>query len=147
MTGIVAAALGKNVVIALLLRIQGTTNKRRTLFLHFVWLSNTALGVMLIVVLCLRCRPIQLWWDKSLDGSCNAINSSITEVLGTFQGSWMAASDVALAIYPIFIFEDLQMSWKRKAGLSALIGGGLIAGVCGALKTVQVQQAYKTADV
>lgn len=88
-----------------------------------------------------------MWWDKSLDGTCNAIDSSTTQVLGTFQGSWMAASDFVLALYPIFIFWDLQMSWKRKAGLCALMGGGIIAGICGALKTVQVQQAYASQDV
>lgn len=59
----------------------------------------------------------------------------------------MAASDFVLALYPIFIFWDLQMSRKRKAGLCALMGGGIIAGTCGALKTVQVQQAYASQDV
>lgn len=145
--GIVAATLGKNVVIALLLRVQGETNRRKAWILHFVWATNAVLCLVIIVVLCLRCRPIEMWWDKSLDGTCNAIDSSATQVLGTFQGSWMAASDFVLALYPIFIFWDLQMSWKRKAGLCALMGGGIIAGICGALKTVQVQQAYASQDV
>ncbi|KAI7493136.1 hypothetical protein KC367_g8789 [Hortaea werneckii] len=145
--GIVAATLGKNVVIALLLRMQGQTHRRKAWILHFVWATNAVLCLVIIVVLCLRCRPIEMWWDKSLDGTCNAIDSSTTQVLGTFQGSWMAASDFVLALYPISIFWDLQMSWKRKAGLCALMGGGIVAGICGALKTVQVQQAYASQDV
>lgn len=39
------------------------------------------------------------------------------------------------------------MSWRRKIGLSALMGGGLVAGICGALKTVQVQTAYSSGDI
>lgn len=129
MLGIFVATFGKNVIVALLLRIQGNTHRRKALFLHFVWISNALLAILVVVVLCLRCKPIELWWDKSLDGTCNAIDSGVTQVLGTFQGSWMAASDAALAVYPMFIFWNLQMSWQRKAGLCALMGGGLIAGV------------------
>lgn len=147
MVGVFAATFGKNVVIALLLRIQGNTHRRKAWFLHFIWITNTLLSIMIVVVLCSRCRPIELWWNKALDGTCNAIKSSITQLLGTFQGSWMAVSDGVLAIYPMFIFWDLQMSWRRKAGLCALMSGGLIAGVCAALKTVQVQTAYSSGDI
>jgi len=142
-----AAVVGKMVVIALLLRIQGTTHRRKAWILHFIWMSNVGLSIALVVVLSLRCRPTALWWDKSLKGSCNAIDPKISEVMGIFQGSWLAASDIALATYPIFVFWNLQMSWKRKAGLCALMGGGVIAGACGAIKTVQVQLAYESEDV
>lgn len=131
--GIFAATFGKNVVVALLFRIQGSTHRRKGWVLHAVWASNAALCTVIVVVLCERCKPIQFWWDKSLEGTCDAIPSSVTQTLGTVQGAWMAASDGVLAIYPIFIFWNLKMSWQRKAGLCALMGGGLIAGVCSAL--------------
>ena len=133
--GIFAATLGKNVVVALLLRIQGSTHRRKAWILHFVWASNAALCIVIVAVLCERCKPIEYWWDKSLDGTCDAIPSSVTQVMGTTQGAWMAASDCVLAVYPVFIFWDLNLSWQRKTGLCLLMSGGLVAGVCGALKT------------
>jgi hypothetical protein len=143
---IVASVFGKNVVIALLLGIQGSTHRQKSLFLHFIWVTNTILAILIITLLCPRCKPMAYVWDKSLDGTCDHVPSDVTEDVGLFQGSWMAASDIALAIYPAFIFWELKLPWKRKAALCALMGGGLIAGVCGAVKTAEVQLAYGTND-
>lgn len=101
----------------------------------------------MVLILCLRCKPIALWWDKSLPGTCDAIDTTSTETLGLFQGSWMAGSDIALAVYPIFVFWNLNVSWKRKAALCGLMSGGLVAGACGAVKSVQIQLAYSSDDV
>ncbi|KAK4549110.1 hypothetical protein LTR36_007566 [Oleoguttula mirabilis] len=145
--GIFAATFGKNIVIALLLRIQGPTHKHKSWILHFIWVTNSILAVLIVLVLCLKCKPIALWWTDSLPGDCDVISSSVTKAIGLFQGSWMAASDGALAIYPIFIFWGLNLSWKRRAALCGLMSGGLIAGVCAAIKTVQVQLAYVSDDI
>ena len=39
--------------------------------------------------------------------------------------AWGAASDVVLALYPMFVFYRLNVSLRRKIFLSALMGGGL----------------------
>ncbi|KAK4561384.1 hypothetical protein LTR86_004701 [Recurvomyces mirabilis] len=147
MIGVWASFFGKNVVIALMLRIQGRTNTKKALFLHFIWVSNLLLTIALVTVLCLRCKPTSLWWDKAQPGSCDRISSDITEVLGLFQSSWTTASDFALAIYPVFIFWNLSMSWQRKAGICAIMGAGIIAGIVNIFKTIQVQLAYSNKDV
>lgn len=148
MIGLWASFFGKNVVIALMLRIQqGPVHTKKALILHFIWITNFLLTIALIAVLCLRCDPVALWWDKSLHGTCDRISSSVTEQFGIFQSSWTTASDFVLAIYPVFIFWNLSMSWKRKAGLSAIMGAGIIAGIVNIFKTIQVQLAYSQADV
>jgi len=147
MIGVWASFFGKNVVIALMLRIQGPLHPKKTLFLHFIWITNFLLTIALIAVLCVRCEPVALWWDKSLHGTCNRIGSNITEQIGIFQSSWTTASDFVLAIYPVSIFWNLSMTWKRKAGLCAIMGAGLIAGIVNIFKTIQVQLAYEDADV
>ena len=147
MIGVWSSFFGKNVVIALVLRIQGPTHRKKRLFLHFIWISNFLLTVALVTILCLRCQPTSLWWNKAQPGSCDRISSSFTEVFGLFQSSWTTASDFALAIYPIFIFHNLSMSWKRKAGICAVMGAGLIAAIVNIFKTIQVQLAYAQKDV
>lgn len=147
MIGVWASFFGKNVVIALMLRIQGPMHPKKTLLLHFIWITNFLLTIALIAVLCGRCDPVALWWNKSLHGTCDRISSSITEKFGIFQSSWTTASDFVLAIYPVFIFWNLSMTWKRKAGLSAVMGAGIIAGIVNIFKTIQVQLAYANADV
>jgi hypothetical protein len=43
--------------------------------------------------------------------------------------------DVVLAILPVTIFYNLNLSLKKKLGLSVLLGLGLVAAICGAIKT------------
>lgn len=43
--------------------------------------------------------------------------------------------DVLLAVLPVTIFYNLSLSLSKKLGLCALLGLGLIAGVCGIIKT------------
>jgi hypothetical protein len=48
---------------------------------------------------------------------------------------WNVMADVVLAVIPITIFYSLKLNIKRKLGLSVLLGLGLVAAVCGAIKT------------
>ena len=43
--------------------------------------------------------------------------------------------DIVLAILPVTIFYKLRMSLKRRIGLCILLCLGLIAAICGAIKT------------
>lgn len=43
--------------------------------------------------------------------------------------------DVVLAVLPITVFYNLNLSFKKKLGLSVLLGLGLVAAICGAIKT------------
>ena len=39
---------------------------------------------------------------------------------------WAAALDFFLALYPVFVFWQLQMSIKRKIGVSCVMGLGVV---------------------
>ena len=43
--------------------------------------------------------------------------------------------DVVLAVLPVTIFYGLALGFRRKLGLSVLLGLGLIAAICGIIKT------------
>jgi len=142
---IFAIGFGKIAVIALLFRIQANRHALRSIFLHFIWASNTAINITQVALLVHQCDPPAKLWNNGLPGICD--ERIRAEYSGFFQGSWSAASDLALAIYPITIFWKLSVSWKRKIGLCVLMGGGIITCAVGIIKTIYIRLAPLTNDV
>lgn len=63
---------------------------------------------------------------------------------------YSAVSDAALAIYPIYLIWDLQVTMRMKIGLYFLLSFGLIAAACSALKTAELtnlQRADEEGDI
>lgn len=63
---------------------------------------------------------------------------------------YSAVSDAALAIYPIYLIWGLQVTMRMKIGLCFLLGFGLIAAACSALKTAELtnlQRADEEGDI
>jgi hypothetical protein len=48
---------------------------------------------------------------------------------------WNVFIDVVLACLPITIFYNLTLNLQKKLGLSLLLGLGLVAAICGIIKT------------
>lgn len=140
-----AIGFGKIAVVALLLRIQGPTHRKKGWILHGVWVTNLILNINQMIMILLQCHPVTKIWNRELPGNCDF--QSTTSKVGFFQGSWAAASDVVLASYPIFVFWSLNLSWKRKLGLCALMGGGYIAAIAGIMKTIYIKLITATTDV
>ncbi|KAL9071995.1 MAG: hypothetical protein Q9157_005266 [Trypethelium eluteriae] len=67
-------------------------------------------------------------------------------LLTRYTAAFSAASDLALAIYPLFIFWDLNMSWKKKLSLWGLFLGGVVASIAAIIKTVNVLTIRTAAD-
>ena len=67
-----------------------------------------------------QCKPIAKYWDPELPGHC--INLS-TYFVAT--GIFNLVSDIVMLLFPIYRTWKLQMSTKRKFGVSAIffIGG------------------------
>ncbi|KAK5120791.1 hypothetical protein LTR85_005857 [Meristemomyces frigidus] len=141
---VLAIGFGKIGVIALLLRIQGPTHRKKSYFLHAIWITNTIINIVQIVLILKQCTPVQKMWNDSLAGNCDF--RVTTSHGGFFQGSWAAASNLALAIYPITVFWSLHISWKRKLGLCALMDGGFIAAAAGVMKTIYIELITATTD-
>lgn len=55
--------------------------------------------------------------------------------------------DVVLAVLPVTIFYHLNLSFKKKLGLSALLGLGLVAAICGAVKTKYLASLSARSDL
>ncbi|KAL8870791.1 MAG: hypothetical protein Q9174_003244 [Haloplaca sp. 1 TL-2023] len=134
-----AIGFGKIAVIAFLLRIQerNSTFKKAAWFLYFIAISNVVININQSIMILLQCSPSQKLWDLSVPGSCYHVER--TNHVGYFQGSWAAASDLALAVYPVLVFWNLKIGTKTKIGLCLLMAGGLVAAAAGAIKTVYIK--------
>lgn len=67
-----------------------------------------------------------------------------------FAIGYSAVSDAALAIYPIYLIWGLQVTMRMKIGLCFLLGFGLVAAACSALKTAELtnlQRADEEGDI
>ncbi|CAJ2504619.1 Uu.00g120130.m01.CDS01, partial [Anthostomella pinea] len=127
----------------LLLSITPPTKARR----RSLW---AVIGIQFVVdvgTVCIsfsQCRPIEGFWDKSLQADC--WDPTVQQYTGYFQGSVCSAVDLFLALFPCSLFWNLNMHWKQKAFLSALMGLGIFAMVASIVKTVQLRAITQTDD-
>ncbi len=60
---------------------------------------------------------------------------------------WLAFIDLSLALLPISIIWNLQLNWHKKLGLSVLMGLGVFACICAAIKTSKLTELNARADI
>ena len=82
---------------------------------------QVAFGVAVIIALNLACIPTRKKWQFWVPGKCiNAHN--IETVSATFQ----LASDCLVLVLPQKVIWDLQMSMKKKLGVSIIFSLGVL---------------------
>ncbi|MCJ1280029.1 hypothetical protein MMC21_007854 [Puttea exsequens] len=140
---------GKIAVVAFLLRIQSGANTKKnrylTWLLYFIAFSNIIVNIDQAILILTACSPVGKLWDPLLPGSCS--NIVRTNHVGYFQGGWAALSDIVLALYPVLVFWNLQITNKIKIGLCALMAGGLVAAAAGITKTVYLKLIAAEQDI
>jgi hypothetical protein len=114
-----AAIVGTKLsVLSLYYRIFITPSFRLTVIFTavFIWLWFCAMEISLG----LECRPIQAFWDASVNGKCNNLVA-----LSYFTNIVNLVADIWIFILPLPVIFKLQISANRKIGLSLLFGVGL----------------------
>ncbi|KAF2264002.1 hypothetical protein CC78DRAFT_517667 [Lojkania enalia] len=142
-TAIMAPAFGRVSLALLLLTFAGNIKARRWLLWGIIVLQ------LIINTLCFslilgQCRPIQLLWDKSLEGSCWDLRAQ--EYYGYFQSSFNCTTDFILAICPAVVIWELQMALPEKLSLIALMGLGIFAMVASIIKTILLKAVGSSSD-
>ncbi|KAG0645989.1 hypothetical protein D0Z07_7935 [Hyphodiscus hymeniophilus] len=142
---IVGISLGKLTIIAFILQIEGSTTYGRKWVLYFFAVSIIIVNIIILPIIWTQCTPTAKIWDESIEGNCNGRRTN--QLYGYFQGSFGAIMDVALALYPIFIFWSLKLQLHVKIGLMVLFGFGIVAAACSAVKTKQLSTVTGTSDL
>ena len=66
------------------------------------------------------CRPVQLNWDKTINGSCGDEGTAELAAAGINMGL-----DVIIVLLPLPVVWRLQMATHKKAGVTAVFALGL----------------------
>ena len=87
----------------------------------FLISANTAFYLAFIIVPAAQCKPRSKIWNPKEDGTCVDIKK-----LYIASALFNTLSDVAMLSVPIYLIWSLQMSLRRKVGVSAIFcTGGL----------------------
>lgn len=146
---LIGIGLAKVAIVLFLLRIQGYYEPFKAILLWFIVGSNLTINFVAAMLIIFQCSPVQKLWDDRIPGICPG--REWTQKFGYFQGckcpfhvntdgtraapylhlrlslAWSCFCDLALAVYPIFIFWRVQaFSIKTKIGLCALLGIGVM---------------------
>ncbi|KAK3935732.1 hypothetical protein QBC46DRAFT_396858 [Diplogelasinospora grovesii] len=105
---------------------------KRNWFFWVCWVMigiQIAFGVAVVIALNLACIPTKKKWEFWVPGKCiNAHNIETTSA--TFQ----LVSDCIVLILPQKIIWGLQMSWKKRLGVSVIFSLGVLACISAAFR-------------
>ncbi|PMD64508.1 uncharacterized protein K444DRAFT_660403 [Hyaloscypha bicolor E] len=132
---ILAIAFGKMAVIQFILQLEGT-NRNGKRILYICAASNCMVSFIFIPLLWAQCNPVNKIWNPSIAGAC--YGRETYTIFAYFQGSFGAALDTALALYPAIMLWHLQVKLHVKLGLVILFGFGILAAITAVVKTVQI---------
>ncbi|KAL8733774.1 MAG: hypothetical protein Q9181_003468 [Wetmoreana brouardii] len=143
-----AIATGKISVAFLIQRIQGP-GKWRVWFLRFISVSVFITALFAVIFLFAQCQPARAHWTPSMikNGTGHCWNPIPVNNYDIVIAGYFAFLDFALAILPVDIVWKLQIATKKKLLLCALLGMGIFAGVCAAIKTSQLRTVTKKTDI
>ena len=83
-----------------------------------IWI-NVLFYTAVMFVAIFVCTPRQKFWNPTIPGHC--LNIKTVNIIGSVINS---ASDLTLMLLPIACVFQLQMTLKRKLGISAVFAAG-----------------------
>lgn len=110
-------------IFLLILRIFCSVQRDR-----FWWLTQVLIGVnaifyiMFFFIPIFLCSPRSKIWNPEESGHCLKIDD-----LYLASGIFNVLSDIAMLSVPIYLIWNLQMSFRRKLGVSAIFGTGALS--------------------
>ncbi|KXL41908.1 hypothetical protein M433DRAFT_339467 [Acidomyces richmondensis BFW] len=140
-----AISTGKFTVVAFLQQLHTPHQRPQVIFLWLLASTNLIVNTMTVGTILGMCTPAAKLWNRTLPGTCDGIIRN--QNCAYFQGSWSAMVDLVLALYPAFFFWNVNLKIMHKLGLSILMGLGVVACACSAVKTYKLSALSNTSDV
>ena len=104
------------------LRIFSPGRSHNTFWIYYILIWLNFFFYVIILFLCVfPCQPIKKYWKPWIDGRCLD-----TTRLPVVNACVNVASDISLLIVPQKVIWNLQMSFKRRVGVSAIFLVGLL---------------------
>lgn len=104
------------------LRIFSPTKNHSTFWIYhcFIWL-NFSFSVIITLLNIFPCKPIKRFWETWIDGQCLTTTDVFIAIACV-----NSASDFSMLIIPQKDIWKLQISFKRRIGVSAIFFVGLL---------------------
>ncbi|KAK3312898.1 hypothetical protein B0H66DRAFT_382804 [Apodospora peruviana] len=108
-------------------------------FKAFVWVtivSMNAFFLMEVLLVWIRCQPVEKTWNKMMPGTCwdmHAINS-----YSIFVGCFSGFCDILLALLPWKLVWGLRMRKQEKLGVAIAMSMGVVAGSTAFVKSEKI---------
>ncbi|KAH6663364.1 hypothetical protein B0J14DRAFT_609312 [Halenospora varia] len=120
-THVVTTILIKLSIGIMLLRLTSPGSLQRWIIYLTVSLY-TFVGIGLIFLLCFQCYPIEYYWDRTVQGTCQpSVYIGACAYVNTIVGG---GTDFVLAMLPIWLVWDLKLGWRTKVSIAVLLGMG-----------------------
>ncbi|KKY36779.1 putative 60s ribosomal protein l36 [Diaporthe ampelina] len=103
--------------------------------LQWVW------GIACIILLNMQCRPHEAIWKFYLESTCYSLPSVMLT-----SASVQVFTDISMVLLPQRVIWSLQMSWRRKVGISVVFGVGLLACIAAVVRLKTTVDFAKTED-
>ncbi|KGO73073.1 hypothetical protein PITC_098110 [Penicillium italicum] len=143
---VLSTTTGKISVTIFLLRLMGqAASAPRRWFLYIIMAVSIAWNVLAIVVIIGFCRPPERIWNSKVDGSCFSLNLQL--VAGTSQAAFNAFNDLALAVFPAYIFWHVQLAFKMKVAIISVMGAGVFAAAATLVKCILLKNLPAHSDI
>lgn len=125
---ILAICLGKVSVAFLIMRLLSPNPKWPRPFLWFCVISCLVFIFIDIVLTYVQCTPAKALWNTSIPHTC--WEPKVQSNFAIFCATWLVFIDALLAVSPILFFWKLKMSMRKKIGICALLGSGIMYVPC-----------------
>lgn len=99
---------------------------------YILCLSSDGAKLTLAVTVFFQCQPLALTWDSSVEGTC--IKPSHLKFAAFFNSSVAVLTDVLFALLPVPILWNVQMNWRVKSAVAAILSLGVFAAVAAIVK-------------
>ncbi|MCJ1417264.1 hypothetical protein MMC32_003606 [Xylographa parallela] len=106
--------------------------------------GNFICYIVTVPLIFTQCTPTAGLWNMALGADCSGINRGI--IWAEITGAWGAATDLLLALYPVFIIYNLQIQLRLKIILCFLMGLGVFTAICSLVKTAQFNRLEISPD-
>jgi hypothetical protein len=93
---------------------------------------SDAARLTLAVTVFFQCQPLALTWDSSVKGKC--IPPSNLKFAAFFNSSVAVLTDVLFALLPVPILWNVQMNWRVKSAVAAILSLGIFAAIAAIVK-------------
>ncbi|KKY22004.1 hypothetical protein UCDDS831_g03840 [Diplodia seriata] len=136
----IAMGTSKCAVAVFLIRILNKT--WHYVLLWFWMITMMGVSILLCVSVFAQVTPVEALWNPAVKGTYHL---NLT-VIATVVCVWSAAMDFFLAIFPWMVLWQLNMRKKEKITICVSLSLGVIAGVCGIVRTTTLNALSNSSD-